>query len=924
MYGSDREEELLTETIEMPGRGSSSPLWKKAPLALLRYPGLLTSVVVGALLLSLVAAAYPMFLSRSEGQLLAAEIADPTISPYGVGMFYGVTNVRLRETAPDSDELLMDKLDDEFTKLADRGPHLGPAVSYVIGPSSEVTLPGGIRAASGFVQGRLVSGTDAGEHVSLVSGALGDGAVVPDVIADTLGVGPGDEIELGGTVRLKVGAVYESLYAKPRLDYWLPWSEQIFRQCPDCSAPPQFILVDRDQVIDYSRELNKHDVDLGFSAPVADLPLTLDEARQVRSYTSGVMDEVTHRRTEIGRLFACCGRTWGRRAFFVGLRDTEFRSAAPIVIREAERRTATVEGPLRLLLIAGLGVAAAVVAAAAAFAVAGRRTEAALLHARGWGPIRFSLKSVVESLIPTAIGAVLGFALGSWLVATFGPAAPASASALTTSYTAAAAAGAAALVVLGVVSAVSFVRTFEVHALKRRFAWIPWEIVAIAGAIWVLSRLRGGGALIEDPRLDIVRPSALLLVFPVLFVAGIATLGARLAVEGLRRVGSRFGGSSPASYLALHRVTGLPRLTAMLVGAAALCLGIFVNGQTMVRSLRSTVDAKAEVFVGSDVQVLIDYTAPAQESFPFPITRATRSKYAGSLEPGEIPFDMVGVDPDTVVNAAFWDSSFSDESLGDLVGNLDLDGEAIPAILVQGSDDLAPTSMHVGQDEVPVRIVGRASAFPGVSSDDPVLVVDTDLLDEQLGASGNPLRSPRANTEYWIKGDPDQILGSLEELDAFPLAVVTAREVKDVPFIKAAIESFSMLNVLGLAAALLVIGVLVVYLQARQRARAVSNVLSLRMGMRERQAMLALVLELGLILLAAYLLGSVLGLIAGFLVAPMLDPLQTIPPAPLFSAPTSVIVFSAVGLAIVAGVGGWLVHRRASGVDLGEVLRVAE
>ena len=65
----------------MPDRGSSSPLWKKAPLALLRYPGLLTSVVVGALLLSLVAAAYPMFLSRSEGQLLAAEIADPTISP---------------------------------------------------------------------------------------------------------------------------------------------------------------------------------------------------------------------------------------------------------------------------------------------------------------------------------------------------------------------------------------------------------------------------------------------------------------------------------------------------------------------------------------------------------------------------------------------------------------------------------------------------------------------------------------------------------------------------------------------------------------------------------------------------------------------------------------------------------------------------
>jgi putative ABC transport system permease protein len=929
MYGSDREEDQLSEA-DATIRGSSRPLWAKAPLGLLRYPGLLTSVLVGALLLSLVAAAYPVFLSRSEGALLATEIADPTISPYGAGMFYGATNVRLGETAPDSDALLMDELDTRFKELAARGPHLGPTVSYVIGPQADATLPGGVESESGPVKGRLVYATDAGRHVDVIAGTPGDGALVPDEIADTLGVGPGDEIELvdhGETNRivpLEVGAVYQSLYSQPLSGYWSPWREQIYRQCPDCAAPPQFILVDRDDLLGYSRELRQTDVDLGFSAPVTDLPLTLDEAREVRRYTTAVKNEVSHRRTELGRLFECCGRIWGRTFFFVGARDTEFRSAAPFVIREAERRTATVEGPLRLLLIAGLGVAAAVVAAAAAFAVAGRHTEAALLHARGWGPLRFSAKSIVEALIPTAIGAVVGLLLGSWLVATFGPAAPASASAFTTSYRGAASAAVAALVVLGVVSGVSFIRTFEVHSLKRRFAWIPWELVAIAGSIWVLSRLRGGGALIPDPRLDIVRPSALLLVFPVLFVAGIATFGARLAVEGLRRVGSRFGEGSPASYLALHRITGLPRLTAMLVGAAALCLGIFVNGQTMVRSLRATVDAKAEVFVGSDVQVLIDYDAPPQESFPFPITRATRVKYAGALQPGEVPFDMVGIDPDTIAGAAFWDSSFSDRSLADLVADLDSKEGAIPAVLVQGSEDLEPTSMQIGRDEAPIRIVGRASAFPGVSSDDPVLVVNADNLEERLGAGRNPLRSPRGRTEFWIKGDPDRVMASLEQLEAFPLATVTAREVKDVPFIKAAIESFSMLNVLGLAAALLVVGVLVVYLQARQRARAVSNVLSLRMGMRDRQAMLALVMELGLILLAAYLLGSVLGIIGGLLVAPMLDPLQTIPPAPLFAAPTMVVAFTAVGLALVAGVGGWIVHRRASSVDLGEVLRVAE
>ena len=74
------------------------------------------------------------------------------------------------------------------------------------------------------------------------------------------------------------------------------------------------------------------------------------------------------------------------------------------------------------------------------------------------------------------------------------------------------------------------------------------------------------------------------------------------------------------------------------------------------------------------------------------------------------------------------------------------------------------------------------------------------------------------------------------ELEAFPLGTLTADDVKDVPFIAASIDTFSMLNILGLAAGVLVIGVLVVYLQARQRARTVSNVLSMRMGMRDGQA----------------------------------------------------------------------------------------
>jgi putative ABC transport system permease protein len=904
---------------------AGSPLWKKAPLALVRYPGLLAAVMVGALLLSLVAAAYPLFLSRSEGELLESAIANPTITPYGAGMFYSVTNVRFGEKVRrGSDVLLADRLDQEFTRLASEGPHLARPVRYALGAAVNVTLPGGIKAESGPVTGWLFSGTDAAHNVDVVSGNEDGGAMVPDLIADEFDLGPGDVMEVTGdrgTVSLKVGGVYRALYSQPRRDYWLPWSEQIFPQCADCSAPPQFILVGPKELVDLTKEVGERDADLGWVAPVDGLPLTLDEAREVNLYTHALALEVTNRRSKVGRLFQCCGQSYGT-SFFFGRRDTEFRSAMPLVMREVERRAATVEGPLRLLLIAGLGVAAAVVAAAAAFAVAGRRTEAALLHARGWGPVRFAAKSTLEATIPVALGAAAGLGLGWWLVSVFGPTAPTAASARTASFTAAAAAGDAGLFVLGVVSGVSFLRTFEVHSLKRRLAWVPWEVFAIAGALWVLSRLYAGGALIKDTRLDITRPSAFLLAFPVLFVAGFAALGARLAVEALRRTGPKLGRNSPVAYLAVHRMTGLPRLTILLVSAAALCLGVFVNAQTMVRSLRATVDAKAGVFVGSDVQVWVDHNAPPPGNFPLPITRATRLKYAGSLLPGEQPFDMVGIDPSTFVGAAFWDDSFADEPLGDMVARLSRRSGPLPVLLVQGQG--TPTAIEVSNAETPIEVVGRARAFPGVYSDDPMLVVDAAGLEERLGGRHNPLRRPGARTELWIAGDTDEALADVSQLEAFPLGTLTAQDVKDVPFIQAAIETFSMLNVLGLAAALLVIGVLVVYLQARQRARTVSNVLSMRMGMRDRQASAALVLELAAMLLVAFVLGAALGMVAGRLVSPLLDPLQTIPPAPLFDAPLVVVGWTLAGLAVIAVAGGWLVHRRASAVDLGEVLRVAE
>ena len=749
---------------------------------------------------------------------------------------------------------------------------------------------------------------------------------MPDSVADFVGVGPGDEIQLNGGPVLRVGGVYRALYKSPTSGYWSPWSEQIFRQCPDCPEQPQFILVGPEDAVRLTRELHDpeaRDVDYGWVAPIDDLSLNVDEARDVRMYASRVLGQVTDRHTRLGRLFGCCGQGYvAGLGFFAHRRDTEFRSSMPLVLHEVDRRTATAAGPLRLLLIAGLGVAAAVVAAAAAFAVAGRRTEAAFLHAHGWGPFRFAGKATVEAVIPIGLGAAAGLGAASWLIATFGPPGPVAPSARTVSITWAVAAGAAGLVVLGVVSGVSFIRTFEVHSSKRRLSWVPWEILPIAGSLLVLSRLNAGGALIEDTRLDILRPSALLLVFPVLFVAGFATLGARILVEVLRRTGSRASSRSPVTYLAFHRLTGLPKLTVLLVGAAALCLGILIDSQTMVGSLRATVDAKAGVFVGSDVQVVIDYQAPEQEVFPLPITRSTRVKYAGEMLPGgrrSTSSAWTGDDRRCRVLGP----SFSDASLEDLAARTARPKRArsLRARSGRRRSDRDPHRAGADTDRG-----GRSrGCLPGGDTRTTRSSSSSSAsLERRVGAPGNPFLSTNARTEYWIAGPTDEALAAVGELDAFPLGTLTAEEVKDVPFIAASIDTFSMLNVLGLAAAALVIGVLVVYLQARQRARAVSNILSMRMGMRDRQARAALVLELAAMLLTAFVLGATLGVVAGRLIAPLLDPLQTIPPSPLFEPPIAAALWTLVGLAVVSVVGGWLVHRRAAAIDLGEVLRVAE
>ena len=450
----------------------------------------------------------------------------------------------------------------------------------------------------------------------------------------------------------------------------------------------------------------------------------------------------------------------------------------------------------------------------------------------------------------------------------------------------------------------------------------PWELVLIGLSLLILQRLRSGGAVVVDRSLGTTAPSLLLFAFPIAFLAGFVALVARAAVLVLRWARGRSGGWGTPAYLAVHRLAARSRLTLLLIAAAGLCLGLFVQAQTVARSMRTTVDAKAGVYVGSDVQARIDSVNATPETFPLPVTRAVRRLQAGELRPG-VPFDLLAIDSETFASTAFWDPAFSSEPLETLVDRMSARTGRLP-VLMASAPNAFPDSITLDRQTLPIEVVGRADAFPGMTSLRPLVVVDSGRLLEAFGDAPSPLTVPGASDELWIRGTPRAARAALAGLDYTPSLVLTADEVKDISYIAAVIDTFLVMNGLGILAALLVFAAMLMYLQARQRSEIVSYGLSLRMGMRSSRHLVAIAIEVGAMLVIAYVAGAVLAIAAARFTVPLLDPIEAIPPDPITVVPVVLVALAAPALLLVALAGGWLTERRARRADLGQVMRLAD
>jgi hypothetical protein len=75
-------------------------LWRKAPLALVRYPGLALALCLGTLLLAVVATAYPLFVSASGGNLVSAAVNQDTMTRWGAGISFSYEKLSFDRRPP--------------------------------------------------------------------------------------------------------------------------------------------------------------------------------------------------------------------------------------------------------------------------------------------------------------------------------------------------------------------------------------------------------------------------------------------------------------------------------------------------------------------------------------------------------------------------------------------------------------------------------------------------------------------------------------------------------------------------------------------------------------------------------------------------------------------------------------------------------
>ncbi|MBA3524857.1 MAG: hypothetical protein H0T85_09970, partial [Geodermatophilaceae bacterium] len=568
-------------------------------------------------------------------------------------------------------------------------------------------------------------------------------------------------------------------------------------------------------------------------------------------------------------------------------------------------------GPVIPIALGGSILALLLVAAAGSYWADRRLREVRLLSSRGVGPAALAMKAALELALPAIVGTVLGWLLARLLIRQIGPASYVDANAPWQAAATAAVGLVAGLLLLAAVAGLRSRGAAE-STIGGRRSWLsrlPWEVLLLVAALASWLELRDSeGVVIED---NVAQVNLLLVSFPLLFLAGAAVLVVRLLAAFLPLIRRRSGRWGHARYLATSRVAASRLVSAGLLAAVSMPIGVLVYASALTGTSQSTLQAKAGVVVGSDVAVIsVDRPEPS------PVLDAVGTVVArypyGHVDGEDVT--LLAIDPATFARYAFWDDRFADVPLEDLIARLGAeDGSPGVNAVAVGVPEDHPT-ITLGTGEFSFDVIGRADVLPGRRLPDPMLIVDA-------GSLGEVDRSAGRQTEVWTTSS-EQVVRDALPADIRVLRVQSTDTVFRVANFLSVSWTFGYLQALAAFVGAVAVGGLLLYLETRQRSRVASYALARRMGLSARTHFLSLVVELGALLAAAFVIGATLAWTAVRTVYGQLEIDDARPPPPLLTVPVVTVLAAAAATALVALLTAAYAQRAAGRADMAEVLRL--
>jgi putative ABC transport system permease protein len=896
--------------------------WRKAPWVLRRHPAVLAGVLAAALLLALAAASAPFVSTAAASQELKNKLAE--LSPLATGLeldTHGILGRHWTVRGASEEQAARERA---VEGIAAQVGSLGrPVVTLMAGPfdaTAHESLAGAFPPSV-----ILMARTGVLSDIHILAKTSGPGLWVESVFAKELGLHPGDRLVLHGYARrpggvgetkvaVRVKGIYRALIYEPHPLYWVNFWERIYPRTFNSPQPTPFAFGTTAQILAISHSLGPFVFENVYELPVDPAHVTLARGRRLSRAFASVGRELAAGRSATARTLGCTSGPVPDQLFAC---TTSSSLSAAVAI--ADRNVSAISPAVTLIAGVGVLVGLGVAAAAGAFLVRRRRAEAALAYARGEHVASFAARTGLEALLPTLAGGLAGFALALGTTSLFahGSLDP---DAVRTGAWRAAAAVVVGLGLLVAVAAAAFLGLYETGSRSRRWLrWLPWELPLLAVGLWLLADVRSGGGLTAGTENGGRHPTLAVFLVPLLLVAAVAGLGARLARAVLRRRGA--GGPTPA-FLARRRLAAARGLLIVLAVVSAVAFGACVYAETLAASLHQTTVEKAYMATGSDATGSIDASLALPRRFPYPVTKVEFGNQVATVGGNQgTQVDVMLVDPATLPATLHWQRDWG-RNPSDLVADLSRATSGPLPVIV--TPELAhDRALYVEGKRMPVRVLGTVRAFPGMAAGVPLVVTSFGSLDRAARALG--LYDPLGITTplVWAKGPPEAVSRAIARPPLRATYVTNVDAFLHDPDVVLATRTFGFMRAIAIGAAVLLLLGLLLYLQARARAQTVASALARRMGLSRAAETLSFLIELGAILAFAAVVGGGIALAAARPVTRRLDPLPDNAPSPIFTIPTGELLLAALALLAVAVAAAALTSSRARSADVAEALRDA-